>query len=110
MQPLAKVIDAMLHVDRCRQLLVARSKSSLVDCALQDRCLQCVRKIRSLVEQRARTEIVFGDGGPFAEEGMVVIRKRFCVLWHQKLRPVLDFVLIDCVKWIAFEREGLGEA
>ena len=75
-QPLAQAIDAVLHVDRGRQLLVGAGEAGLLQRALEHRGLQLLGEIGSLIEQGSHAELVLGDCRPLSEKGVIVIRER----------------------------------
>ncbi len=106
---LAHAVDAMLHMEARWKLLIGTRKPGLVDSTLEHRRLQFIGKIRSLLQQRAGAELIFRDGRPFSEEGMVVVRNGFRVFGHQELRPELDLVGIAHMKWIVLEIQRMFE-
>src|ERR1035438_9415308 len=71
--------------------------------------LQLIGEVCSLVEQGSGAELVFGDGRPAAQEGVVVVSNRFRVLGHEKLCPILNLVAVAHVEGVAFELERLFE-
>ena len=74
---------------------------------LFDDCfLQCVGEVGSFVGQRAGAVVVFSDGGPFSEKGVVIIRKGFGVFGHEEFGPVAYFVFVRAdVEGVVFEGE-----
>src|SRR5579863_4162849 len=92
-QPLAHAVDAMMHVDVGRQMLIGAGQPGFPERLAQNRGLQCAREEGSLVDQSAGAELILGNRRPFAEEGMVIIRERLGVLGHEELGPVADIVV-----------------
>ena len=112
-EALAEAVDAVLDVHGGGKLLVGAGEAGFFQTGAQDGGLELVGEISPFVEEGSGAEVVFGDGGPFSEEGVVVIGDGFGVLGDEELGPVRDLVggWVICVnvEGIVLEGEGVFE-
>ena len=73
MELFAFAVDAVLDVDCGRKLLIGAGEASASEAVEDDLGLQGIGNLGAFVDEFAGAELVAGDGGPLAEEGVVVV-------------------------------------